>query len=410
MPEEVQRTDLATFMLSRGVGEQLQRLREWLRHSRRRNSSGGKRRLHMSDLRILSTLGAGGFGKVLKVEDMRSGEFFALKLQCRSKAMKQAVREAQALDTSQHPFIVELMQIFRTHEYYGLIMEFCDKDLNVRILQHESCTGSVDGLPANIAARYTVCVMLALEYLHSNSIIFRDLKPENVLIVEREDHAKLADFGLARSFKPEEGQDGDQMRPQITMAAGTHAFMSAEAFDGGPEDIEVENCLQWFSARDWYGLGCCLLLMLLGEGGGRKLYASTRVVLLPAKQEEIPDLLQRAKAENRLDEDSFQLLASLTSETVEERSDSQALRGSALLRGSLEELEGIVTAFNDQQSQPQTMRSFTLESFTSRPLFTRSSSSLEKQPRTWSSRTTSFESLFGNSTSGSKSRTMTDSV
>jgi len=324
--------------------------------------------------------------------------------------MKQAVREAQALDTSQHPFIVELMQIFRTHEYYGLIMEFCDKDLNVRILQHESCTGSVDGLPANIAARYTVCVMLALEYLHSNSIIFRDLKPENVLIVEREDHAKLADFGLARSFKPEEGQDGDQMRPQITMAAGTHAFMSAEAFDGGPEDIEVENCLQWFSARDWYGLGCCLLLMLLGEGGGRKLYASTRVVLLPAKQEEIPDLLQRAKAENRLDEDSFQLLASLTSETVEERSDSQALRGSALLRGSLEELEGIVTAFNDQQSQPQTMRSFTLESFTSRPLFTRSSSSLEKQPRTWSSRTTSFESLFGNSTSGSKSRTMTDSV
>mmetsp|Transcript_97998 Transcript_97998/g.189203 ORF Transcript_97998/g.189203 Transcript_97998/m.189203 type:complete len:1237 (+) Transcript_97998:43-3753(+) len=395
MPEEAQRSNLATFMLSRGVGEQLQRLREWLRHSRRRTSFGLDRRVHLSDLRIVSTLGAGGFGKVLKVEDMRSGAFFALKLQCRSKAMKQAVREAQALDRSQHPFIVELMQIFRTYEYYGLIMEFCDKDLNVRILQHENSTGSVEGLPANIAARYTVCVMLALEYLHSNSIIFRDLKPENVLIVEREDHAKLADFGLARSFKPEECEDGDQMKAQITMAAGTHAFMSSEAFDGGPGDIEVENCFLWFAARDWYGLGCCLLLMLLGEGGGRKLYASTRVVLLPAKQEQIPELLERAKAENRLDEDSFQLLASLTSETVEERSDSQALRGSALLRDSLEELEDIVAAFNEQQSRPQSTRSFTLQSFVSSRAV--SDASEDKPPRSWSSRTMSFESLFGNS-------------
>jgi len=298
----------------------------------------------------VATLGSGGFGKVLKVEDVRSGAFYAMKLQSKNKAAKQAVREAQALNASKHPFIVELVQIFRTSAFYGLLMEFCDKDLNVRILQTESELGRVPGLPAQVAARYATCVMLALEYLHSDCIVFRDLKPENVLISLKDDHAKLADFGLARRVAPEEGEDGQMVGPRVSVAAGTLGFMSSEAWDGGPseEDAGDSHGFEWYAARDWYGLGCCLLLMLLGEGGGRKVYASKRTVLLPPAQGDILDLLLQALDEELISEVAFDLVSSLTAAQVNERANSDAMRANGFLQDAIEELQQAVLGVADE--------------------------------------------------------------
>jgi len=337
--EKVQRAELAAFMFFRGMGEHLQRLHLYFRGFRKMRRCS--HRVHVSNLLTVATLGAGGFGKVLKVEDVRSGNVYALKLQCRNKTTKQAVREVQALTaTAQHPYIVELIQIFRTSSFYGILMEFCSKDLNRRILEQESAVGRAEGLPPGLAARYAACVMFALEYLHGRCFVFRDLKPENVLVVEKDDHAKLADFGLARTVAKETNEDGELMCPKVSMAAGTLGFMSSEAFQGAPEGGE-DRGPGWFAARDWYGLGCCLLLMLLGEGGGRKVYAAKRLVLLPAPGGEILDLLIGALDAEAISEDAFDLVSSLTAAQVTERADSKACRANAFLEAAIRELEPV---------------------------------------------------------------------
>merc|ERR1719203_1315744 len=120
--------ELAAFMFHRAVGEQAERL---LEHSSQRHS-----KVRLAYLTTIGTLGAGGFGRVLKVQDVRTGAMFALKLQKKDKATKQAVREARELSQNRHPYIVRLEHIFHTLVFYGILMEYCEKDLNIRIIEN----------------------------------------------------------------------------------------------------------------------------------------------------------------------------------------------------------------------------------------------------------------------------------
>merc|ERR1719277_1304521 len=109
-----------------------------------------------------------------------------MKLQKKDKATKQAIREACELDTHRHDYIVNLVHIFHTTVFYGILMEFCDKDLNQKIIENSAGSDVVAGLPSPAVSRYTACVSLALQYLHLNEVVFRDLKPENILITAPE--------------------------------------------------------------------------------------------------------------------------------------------------------------------------------------------------------------------------------
>ena len=105
--------------------------------------------------------------------------------------MRYAKTERDVLSYTSHTFIVGLNAAFQTKTKLFLILDFCPGGDLGRILQSE-------GRFSELRARaYLSEIVLALEDLHSRDIIFRDLKPDNV-VLDDEGHALLTDFGLSK--------------------------------------------------------------------------------------------------------------------------------------------------------------------------------------------------------------------
>lgn len=153
--------------------------------------------LDLSHFRALSLLGCGDIGQVHLAELIGTKTYFAMKvmdkakLESRKKLLR-AQTEREILQSLDHPFLPTLYTHFETENFSCLLMEYCPGgDLHaMRQKQVGKCFSEQ-------AARFYVAeVLLALEYLHMLGIIYRDLKPENVLV--REDgHIMLSDFDLS---------------------------------------------------------------------------------------------------------------------------------------------------------------------------------------------------------------------
>ncbi|XP_047310167.1 serine/threonine-protein kinase AGC1-7-like [Impatiens glandulifera] len=151
----------------------------------------------LSHFRLLKRLGYGDIGSVYLVELRGSNTFFAMKvmdkgsLASRNKLLR-AQTEREILGLLDHPFLPTLYSYFETDKFYCLVMEFCSGG-NLHTLRQKQPNKHF----TEEAARFYVTeILLAMEYLHMLGVVYRDLKPENVLVRD-EGHIMLSDFDLS---------------------------------------------------------------------------------------------------------------------------------------------------------------------------------------------------------------------
>ncbi|KAG8044786.1 hypothetical protein GUJ93_ZPchr0149g29156 [Zizania palustris] len=153
--------------------------------------------LNLGHFRLLKRLGYGDIGSVYLVQLRGTSAFFAMKVMDKASIasrnkMARAETELEILGLLDHPFLPTLYTHFETDKFYCLVMEYCSGG-NLHSLRQKQPYKHF----SEPAARFYVAeVLLALEYLHMLGIVYRDLKPENVLV--RDDgHIMLSDFDLS---------------------------------------------------------------------------------------------------------------------------------------------------------------------------------------------------------------------
>ncbi|CAK9796017.1 Cyclin-dependent kinase 2 [Anthophora quadrimaculata] len=145
----------------------------------------------------IEKIGEGTYGVVYKAKDKLTGKLVALKkirLETESEGVPStAIREISLLRELTHPNIVQLFDVVDGDNHLYLVFEFLQQDLKKLL---DSVKGGLD--PALVKS-YLYQLLKAISFCHLHCILHRDLKPQNLLI-DREGHIKLADFGLARTF------------------------------------------------------------------------------------------------------------------------------------------------------------------------------------------------------------------
>ncbi|XP_072992325.1 serine/threonine-protein kinase D6PK-like [Typha latifolia] len=153
--------------------------------------------LGLSHFRLLKKLGCGDIGSVYLSELNGTRNYFAMKVMDKGslasrKKLIRAQTEREILQSLDHPFLPTLYTHFETDKFSCLVMEFCPGgDLHTLRQRQPGKYFSEQAVKFYVAE-----ILLAMEYLHMLGIIYRDLKPENVLV--REDgHIMLSDFDLS---------------------------------------------------------------------------------------------------------------------------------------------------------------------------------------------------------------------
>jgi serine/threonine protein kinase len=193
---------------------------------------------------FVGTLGEGHFGRVGLYAHRDTGELIAIKMINKARMVedhrvKFVMAERNILTKARHPFIVTLKFAFQTPTTFYLGLEYVPGgDLYHRL-------DLALALPLDEVKFYVSEIALALHYLHSIGIIYRDLKPENVLL-DGDGHIKLTDFGVSREL----GED-----VMARSICGTLDYLAPEVVSRQPYSF----------ALDWWSLGVVTYQMLFGE-------------------------------------------------------------------------------------------------------------------------------------------------
>ncbi|XP_034141717.1 serine/threonine-protein kinase N isoform X3 [Drosophila guanche] len=203
--------------------------------------------LSMDNFRLLSVLGRGHFGKVILSQLRSNNQYYAIKALKKGdiiardevESLLSEKRIFEVANAMRHPFLVNLYSCFQTDQHVCFVMEYAaGGDLMMHI--------HTDVFLEPRAVFYAACVVLGLQYLHENKIIYRDLKLDNLLL-DTDGYVKIADFGLCK--------EGMGFGDRTGTFCGTPEFLAPE----------VLTETSYTRAVDWWGLGVLIFEMLVGE-------------------------------------------------------------------------------------------------------------------------------------------------
>eukprot|EP01062_Namystynia_karyoxenos_P007068 TRINITY_DN1248_c0_g1_i2.p1 TRINITY_DN1248_c0_g1~~TRINITY_DN1248_c0_g1_i2.p1 ORF type:complete len:407 (+),score=130.80 TRINITY_DN1248_c0_g1_i2:235-1455(+) len=223
-----------------------------------KNKKGGHRdpddlgeRVTKDDFEICRLLGKGSFAKVLLVKKKDTGKVYAMKVVIKESVMEhQRVQdvftERGVLLRLNHPFLCKLHYCFQSDHKLFFVMDYYNGgDLDSYLNRQQS-----KKLPRSTAQLYGAEILLALQHLHANGIVYRDLKPENVLLGS-DGHPCLTDFGLAKDFGAFDLSSDDR----------------TASFVGSPFYVapDVLRQRQYNNSVDYWSFGVLLFRMMVGR-------------------------------------------------------------------------------------------------------------------------------------------------
>jgi len=193
---------------------------------------------------MLTISGKGSFGKVVQVRQKTTGDVYAMKILNKKNIVdrgevEHTKTERNILMRINHPFLMKIHYSLQKPDKLYLVMDFTNGGELFYHLQSER------RFSPERSRFYAAEIVMGLEHLHKNGIIYRDLKPENLLL-DASGHIKMTDFGLSK-----ENLANDD---RTNTFCGTPEYLAPEVLDGK----------DYNKAVDWWSLGTLIYEMLTG--------------------------------------------------------------------------------------------------------------------------------------------------
>ena len=196
----------------------------------------------LDQLTYLTKLGSGSYGNVSLVKSTKKKFFYAIKNISNKQILYHQLHKNLELERGillrvDHPFIVKLVKTLKDDKFIYFLMDYIKGKELFDIIRDIGLLNKTQTL------FYGASIMLAVKYLHQRKFVFRDIKPENVMVTEN-GYIKIIDFGTAK-----------QVEDKTKTTLGTPHYMAPEMILGKGYSFEV----------DYWAIGVCMYEFICGE-------------------------------------------------------------------------------------------------------------------------------------------------